>query len=158
MIEVYEPSVETDVLVAQWWDQLRECGDLDHVFSLGARPLSGFFLAFQPPTVLFFERDPQLGIVRALWLMLLMNTVAMGLWAHPKRRSEPAGVTFVETVLRQTLAAVPVVVAVINRPQVRDLATRFGFTSVGTVPLIYNGADGELFYLTREQFEERYGA
>jgi hypothetical protein len=154
-MDVYIPGTAADCLIMQLWYDMKEAGDLDHIFGASSQSLTGFIKEFQAPTTLFYETDER-GICRAGWIMPLMGTALIGLWARENARGLPV-IQFSIDVMRIVFTALRTALCVVRREHVQQMCERFGWKKLAALPEIYNGHDATAFYMTREMFEEKYG-
>jgi hypothetical protein len=154
-MEVYISAAESDALLLGWWKALKESGDLLHIFSVDMHTPAGFLAGMQLPVALLYEVCNG-ALCRAVWFTPLMNSLSVGMWAHAEHRGANS-VKFLKDALTAAYLATPLTVIVANRPEVREATRWFGYLSLGVVPYVYNGHDGEVFYMTRERFKELHG-
>jgi hypothetical protein len=135
------------------WYNMNENGDAEHIFGDSAKSLTSFLKEFQPPVVLFYQRDSK-GISRALWLTPIMSSALVGLWARPDARGRDV-ITFCREVFNSVFLYTRTLLCVIRRASVMQTSKWFGWRELGTIPSIYNGQAGTVFYLTKDLFEEQ---
>jgi hypothetical protein len=160
-MDVYNAGVDTyDLLLAQWWANLRESGDMETTFFKSAHSLSGFLSFFAPPRILFLDHEEGV-VVRAVWLDPIEDGAFLGLWLHPRFRGRltlKENLGFVVAVHNAAFKRYRVLMALTSTQKVIDNALKLGYTYLGAVPFI-NGDNSttHVMYVTPATFIDPIG-
>jgi hypothetical protein len=149
---IYEPGTDEDLLVVQWWNLLRENGDLELAFMREVWALAPFLANMGGDTVLTFEFDDN-GIWFAAWYDPIMSGASCGLWVREDKRNMEA-VEAGHTSMEIAFECFPVLVTTTRSPLVRETAMKQGFAELGVIPQLFNDEDSFVLYATKQSFEE----
>ena len=126
------------------------------MFAEHAATPSGFLGIFNNPNTALFYRLDEKGVCVAIWFEPFMNNLSLGLWARPDYRHRGYWRDLIEA-HRLVFQHTPMVMFITKRAHVVDAARDFGFTIVGQMPYLYRGEPGAIAYITKEDFERKYG-
>lgn len=151
----YVPGIESDILLARWWETLAESGDLGEVFSVEFAAL-GAFMEGMKNTTLLYDYDDK-GIWFAIWADRIMSGAFFGFWVREDRRPSINGnlaesLSRVHEGLDRFFGVYPVLFQVTRNPHIVELAMRIGAKILGRVPYIFDGEDAMITFLTKEDF------
>lgn len=155
-MHIYVPGTEQDLLLLQWWAQIKETGDLAEAFSPDIGTPSAFLALFQVPTALFYDYDEK-GIRFAVWICAFMGGASINFWARPDYRKGQWADSLMYEVMPKVFAVTPLALFTTRGPHVVKRAREWGWTVLGDVPYLYLGKTATVGYMTREMYEERYG-
>src|SRR5438477_13032129 len=75
-----------DALIAQWWVQLVESGELELTFGAGCAALSQFYKLLTENERLFLYDTDDKGICLCFLVSPMMNSAMLTLWVAPRLR------------------------------------------------------------------------
>jgi hypothetical protein len=150
----YNFGTNGDLPLLTWWAELGASGDLEVLMGPSAQSLSGFMHALKPPTVILYEED-----AKGWWIVVtitpFMAGALWGLWIREDKRSSGSreGLRFIRDSIDIALESFPVVVNIARSDEVVAKTLKLGYTYVGVVPQLFDGADCHVMHLTRESFQ-----
>jgi len=155
----YRKTIEEEIILAQWWEQLRINGDSQHLFPVTNISLTAFLGLFNKPNVLLHYALDEEGAVKvAGWLEQANHAkehcMYITWWANEKLRGSKEFMRYTFSILDIYTTSVPVIIAFGPRPEIAKLQRSIGFDIIGSVPMMFNGRDCNVMYITRELFEQ----
>lgn len=149
---LYEPGVQTDLLVLDWYWRMGQCDDLERVFSVTMAPCSAFMSEMRK-CVLMYERDAD-GIYFAAWFDPAMAGAFHHAWIRAdKRQSRQAFVAMLESI-HLGLERWPVLLSVTRQAKLLSGLQRMGFTTLGRVPGLFDGDEAIISFIDADHFYE----
>jgi len=143
-MQVYIPSVESDVLLLNWYMEMANSDDFENTFSAELAPCSAFMTSMAKSFVLY-EVDEQ-GLWAVCWFDRVMCAGAFGLWVRADKRHQAATLEFIINALDAGLEKFPVLLCVTRQQPVIDQAVRLGFTAMGKIPWLFDGDAAHIAY------------
>lgn len=151
-LKLYEPSKEDDLILAQWYAQLMESGDMDLTFMPDLHKLSNFLNTFRPPAELTFNEDSH-GIFLAAWLTpMLPNVASFGAWIRQDKRHSQDAVQELLHIYTVAFEHVEVLISFTKQGHLIELLTKLGYELLLEVPKMWADSDGWILALTKEAF------
>lgn len=147
---VYEPGIDSDLLVLNWWHQMATTGDLERAFTVNLAPC-GAFMAEMRKVMLVYEADAD-GIWFAAWFEPMLSAGSYGLWIREAKRHNADAMRQVIESLHLGLERFPVLVFATMHDRVVEQGKRFGFQVMGVVPHLFDGEPATLAWLDAEHF------
>jgi hypothetical protein len=142
-----------DAIIAQWWVQLTEIGDLEKTFGTGCGALSQFYkLLTEPDRLFLYDIDDQ-GIALAFLVSPIMGGAFLTVWVAPRHRASPSMLATIEDAYGRIFTGYPVLLGVTRQERLLRVHQRWGYTILGKVPHIFDGQDAWVVVLTKEAFE-----
>ena len=151
-MKVYEPDLGPDVLIAKWWMQVVDDGDMGRMLGNGSIPLSEFLLFWREPRMLLYETDDK-GISSAFWTESIMQGAFFGMWCRPDMRRTPQFQTALDLALTSMFTSIKVLIAITMQPKMLERYTHMGYRMIGTVPELFAGQETYILSLTGADFE-----
>ena len=153
----YAPSPAHDPILADWYLQAIQAGELHRIVRPVGQALGGFLAAFRPPTRLYYTVDDA-GVRLAAWGSPWGDGCALGVWIRPDQRRH-RGVLLGEgqAAIRAVLEHWPIGFAIVTQERLLRTYTRCG---VQFAPLAIPGLrDGPAFlgWVTAATFGYRRG-
>ena len=157
--QLYRRTTEEEIILAQWWEQLRISGDAQHLFPTTDISLTAFLNLFNSSTVLLhYALDDEGAVKVAGWLEQANHAkehcMYITWWASEKLRGSKEFMRYTFSILDIYTGTVPVIIAFGPRPEIAKLQKSIGFDIIGSVPKMYNGRDCNVMYITRDLFEQ----
>lgn len=147
---IYEPGIESDLLLLRWYGHMGEIGDLEKVFSVTMAPCSAFMSEMRKCFVVY-EADAD-GIWFAAWFDPAMAGAYHHAWIRHDHRKSRAGLLAMIESLYLGLERWPVLISVTKQPEVPTQIQRLGFVTLGTVPWLFDGEEATISYLDTAHF------
>ena len=155
-MEVYYPGTEGDAPLLRWYSVLVDSGDIVTLLGPSCHPLGAFMRHYtEPNTRLMFLEDDK-GWCAVAWVASFLAGGTWGLWvrADGARFSGSRKImAFIMESLHFALEHVPVLINTTRQGSVVVKTKRLGYKYVGVVPLLFEGEDCHILYMTREMFE-----
>jgi hypothetical protein len=154
-MEIYVPGTDGDAPLLQWYGQLVEAGDIANLLGPSLHPLGAFMRHYTDPTSLvLFDEDDHGWTVVAL-LTTFMGGGTWGLWVRKDLRGAGSrrALSFIMDSLAYAFTLVPVLVNTTRQPEVVAKTERLGYKYLGAIPLLFEGEDCHILYMTREMFQ-----
>lgn len=154
MIQVYQSTHESDLLLAQWWAKLNQKKELKQTLHSNAHTLSGFFELFKQPIVLTYDTDKS-GIWFAVWFEPIMSGAFIGMWVDQNHRAHRKVLVNFERIITKALDNFTVILGVTTQRRVVETQLSLGYTEVGKVAGLFDGQDAWLTSLNAEGWAQR---
>lgn len=156
-MKLYQPGLD-DVLVERMWETMMQSGDMTARYPSSYLSLHVFLTVMQPPTSLVFEQDDTGAIWFALWMERTNLRLGIAsIWIREDKRHARAAYDAIILGLAHFFQSVDALIAYTSDLQVKKADEHFGFTTVATLPGVFEGKDAHLMTLTRADFEARRG-
>jgi len=152
---VYQPSIDADLLLLNWYYTMATCEDFEMVFSSELAPCSSFMASMRSCT-LIYEVDEK-GIWFAAWFDRVMCAGAYGFWVRADKRDSPGGGEPLRAALeslRFGLSRFPVLLFVTKQPEIVTLSLRVGFVPLGDIPWLFDGESASVAWLDAARFNQ----
>jgi len=153
-LTVYEPSVQADICLFEWWRELMDADDMESAF--GSR---GFLLTefcqIMRSTQAYYTADETNRWDRVAWSRPVMGGADFGCWLRHDRRQSKESLGFVVAVLRELFSRVPVLTSLTTEDRVVGDLHALGFQELGGIPRLFDGKTVYVLYLERSTFNER---
>lgn len=156
-LEVYQPTIEHDLIFSNWYVHLNESGDFDRIFTERLRPLSQFMSNFQSPTITAFARDDAHNVWICAWFATfsdIASGVFMHMWCREDMRGTREQYNLTHLIYSFATTAWPVVIGITKHEDLLHIHRKLGYHIVGTIPKMLDQQDVWVLYLTRELFED----
>ena len=150
MLTVYEPGIDSDLLVLSWWHHMATSGDLERAFSATLAPC-GAFMAEMRRCTLTYEADDT-GIWFAAWYEPALSGGFYGLWIRNGKRASADALRAVIESLHFGLERWPVLIFATMHAPVVAQAEQLGFTRLGDIPHLFDGEASTIAWLDAEHF------
>lgn len=155
-MKIYEPGVNSDLLLTEWWTHLGLSGDLERAFTVDLAPLGAFLMEWRNISALMYEVDEQGSICKAAWVERVMSGGFYGLWIREDQRDSSSLAFVLESTLL-CLQRFPVLIYVTRSRETADTAIRFGANEIGEVPHIFDGQAAIVLSITSEDLRRVHG-
>jgi len=166
-LRVYGPSVENDLLLVRWYEDLRASGDLEKTFTPATQCLSVFLNLFSFPSHLLYQQTESgvesdvdtrntPRVIRAFWLVPASPGVAYcGVWLMEGVRFSPRSLSFLQACYSFGFTKRNVLLGKTKQMDLLPIHEKLGYTVVGKLALGWDGVkeDAWIVELTRESFE-----
>lgn len=147
---VYTPSIETDLLLLNWYMDLGSGPDFEAAFSAELAPCGAFMSAMQR-TMLVYEADER-GIWGAVWFDRQMSAGLAGLWVREDKRHWDTGVQFLGNAMEFGLEHFPVLLFAARNANVVHKAATYGYVVLGEIPGIFDGEAATVGWVDAARF------
>lgn len=144
----YSPSVDADLLVANWWAEMHASGDLERVFVGAHQPLSGFFALMREYELRV--RVASDGIWAAAWFQPFAAGSFCGIWVRASMRATRSALDFMDSEQRRALDSNPALFAITRHPRVVRTFARFGWDMLSSFDV--DGSRAWLISVTRDTY------
>ncbi len=145
----YDGSDQHDALVAQWFLEIKNSGDLANLFCPTYQHLGRIYAFFQRECAMVFQvREGR--IVRLAWFEPQMSGAFFGCWVTPALRSRVETIHWIEAVSLLGFEQYKVLIATTKQDKLLDVLQRFGYTLVGAIPYIWQGEAAWVLSLVKE--------
>ena len=162
-VMLYIPSFEHDVALAGWYKYLLDNDELNLIFTQDHKPLSKFFRAFEPPTVLAFATDEAGEIWGTMWFTPFDGyggkSASVSAWTRKDYRGSAKAREAGGLCYAIAFEAWDVLTSVTRQEGLLRNLRQVGYNILGSIPGLMEGKDAWILYLTKENFEKsaRYG-
>lgn len=156
-IRFYTGSFEEGILLARWWEDMLDCGDLDKVFPKHSQPVQCFMGLFKPPRALFYTLTDDGAINRAIWTEEVpssVHCVHFGVWLAAGERHSKHSVQLLDAVYTAVFEHKNVVFGTTKQPRILDLHRKMGYTVFGPIPTLFDDEEGYIVYCTKQSYLE----
>jgi len=154
-VNVYQPGQQADVALLAWYAHLSATGDLPKLLGPSVWSMAAFMRHFtDPQAILMYEEDAQ-GWAAVTWVFPLMGGGTWGLWVRPDVRASGSRrvMSFIIESLAVAMSQYPVLVNTTKQADVVAKTGRLGYSYLGKIPLLFEGEDCHVLYMTREMFQ-----
>lgn len=161
-MKIYEAGSADDAGLLAWYGRMALDGSIQTAVGQSIWSLAAFVKHFADPDVTVFYADDEYGWKVVTWIAPVMSGWTCGFWMRSDIRGtrgeeHQAAMAFMMQSLRLSLQSRPLMLAITTQPHVVKIVEKAGFTRLGRVPLLYDGKDCDIYYITREAFAERWG-
>jgi hypothetical protein len=155
MIGLYHPGIDGDVFLLNWYATLVADGDLEKLLGPSVWPMAAFMRHFTDPGARLYYLADDKGWWIVAWSFPFMGGGTWGLWVRKDKRFSGSrdGMDIIMASLAASLKDYPVLVNTTTQEPVVAKTCRLGYTYMGRIPLLFEGKDCHVLYLTREAFE-----
>ncbi len=148
---IYTPSIESDLLLLNWYMDLGSGPDFEAAFSAELAPCASFMSAMSK-TLLVYEADER-GIWAAAWFDRQMSAGLTGIWIREDMRHWNTGVRFLADAFEFGLERFPVLIAITRSNKILEKAmTSFGWTVMGEIPWLWDGEGASVTWVDSARF------
>lgn len=158
---IYQPGTLDDIDLLRWYERMAADGSIKTALGASLWPLSAFISHFSNPEVCVFVLSDDDGWWAVTWVAPVMAGWSCGFWIRDDvrgtkgpRHDEAMGLMMDSLAL--SLQQRPLMLSITTQPHVAAIVERAGFTHLGRVPLLFDGQDCDIHYITREVFAPRY--
>jgi hypothetical protein len=155
-VEIYQPGTDGDAPLLQWYSTLVETEDLAELVGPSLFPLAAFMKHYTAPDTRLLILEDDKGWAAVAWLSVFMAGGTWGLWVRkggPRHSGSRKVMGFIMSSLAYAFEFVPVLVNTTRRGSVVAKTRRLGYNYVGVIPLLFEGEDCHILYMTREMFQ-----
>lgn len=148
-MERYVPSVDHDLALLRWWNDLVVSQTFGEAFAPSFAPPSVFLDQFQSPATLYLLRDA--GVVMAAvwtWPTGYAEGAFVAVWGHPTIRHQKRGIGFLRLAFATALEDYRSLIAVTRHTRVAGILPKLGFVEATTME------EARMFVLTREAWRK----
>lgn len=150
-IKIYEPSLNEDLKLLQWWLKMNRDGDLERTFTEECRPLGAFYASMRSPTILVLGTVGE-KVELGAWMVPAMKGAFFGLWVARERRHSKSMFQQVVSVYSKALTLFPVLIGITKQEALLDAHRKLGYTVGDRMPGLFDGEDAWIVTLTKENF------
>jgi len=150
MLTIYEPGINSDLLVLSWWHHMATSGALEQTFSASMAPCSAFMSEMRR-CALVYEADVE-GFWFTAWYDVALAGAYHHAWIRADRRASKSALRAMIESLHFGLERWPVLISVTKQPKVVEQINRLGFVTLGDIPSIFDGEAATLSWLDSEHF------
>ncbi len=149
----FNPHDSNHILLAQnFWNTLKESGDLDGIFMNGQATTAYQLMdMLSPPNYGFLDIDDK-GVGMAIWFSSWMNAAWMGLWIREDKRQSIKYFQNLTSAMREAFKLVPVIMGVTKKPEILEIHRKLGYDISIVIPDLYGDKPGWIVQLHRDQF------
>lgn len=155
-MKIYQPGQHGDVALLAWYAQLVASGDLAKLLGPSVWGMAAFMRHFiDPQAVLMYEEGPDGAWIAAAWTFPLMGGGTWGLWVSPNYRASGSRrvMNFIMEALAVATGQYPVLVNTTKQDAIVAKTKRLGYSYLGKIPMLFEGEDCHVLYMTREMFQ-----
>jgi hypothetical protein len=156
MITLYEPTMQSDLMLAKLYTEIIYSRDLDRLLAPDARTLSGFMKLCQPPNVCLLGTDEGLENRDGAWMWAnfepCFSGAFVGMWIKAERRGSKGSLTAVVDILEAGLKDFSILLNITHQNYLLEEHEKFGYSLVGEIPLLWAGRSVWLLKLTPGEF------
>lgn len=148
-------TLEEDVLIANWWVELYETGDLGRLLPPISQPLGQFFKLFRYPTALMYCPDGA-RIWNAAWASVTNispHVAYFSAWTAREKRGSRDQFRAMDAIYQEIFKHDITLISVTTQRELLALQEKLGYTIHNKIPKVFGGADGWVTYLTAENYE-----
>lgn len=153
-IQLYQPTVEQDLLLLRWWMHLNETGDLAELFLPASHSLSRFYSLFQPPTATIYTLSTENQIDIILWFTPFDThspSAFCALWVKKNLRKSRKFVEACCVIYQAAFQLWPQIFGVTRTKHI-DKHKKIGYDIIGTIPGFYPDEVGVNVSVTEKSF------
>lgn len=143
--------VEDGALLAQWWRNMHESGDIEKIFPRRSHTLQQLFRIMDLPTQLMYESDEQ-GIWFAAWLSPCLDGTFYGIWIAERTRNTRACVAATMQSYEMAFAQFPFIMSVTVQEALLTQQQALGYTVLAELPGGFDGRNAWLTMCRQEDF------
>ena len=154
-VNIYQPGTEGDAPLLKWYGQLVEAGDLSNLLGPSLHPLGAFMRYYiNPDLCLMYDEDDK-GWLAVSWFSVFMGGGTWSFWIRSDYRCSGSRriMRFGMAGLSLALEHTKVLINTTKQPSVVAKTERLGYKYLGVVPLLFEGEDCHILYMTREMFQ-----
>lgn len=146
---VYDGSDDHKLALKSWYDEMVRSDELQAAFAASVHEFDAWMANWNPAQrSLIFDIDER-GMWYAVWLEPAFRGAFVSLWARSDRRTSADLDTF-DQILDLAFQHFSVLMLVTRRPELVATFERFGITTLGSIPRLFDGHDAFVAYLTPE--------
>ena len=144
-------SVEDGALLAQWWWEMQEIGDIEKMFPKRAQTLPQLFKMMDAPTQLMYKKDAQ-GMWFAAWLSPSLDAAFYGIWIAMRMRNTKSAMAAAVQSYELAFPQFPFVLSVTMQEPLLEQQRALGYTVLAELPESFDGQSAWLTMCKREDF------
>lgn len=153
VLNVYGPSLESDLRALDWWHELATSGDMESTYGTAGYVLSQFFQLLRAAAAVWYTTDADGKWNRVAWSGALLGGADFGCWLRPDERQSKESLAFVIAVLRELFSKVETVLSLTTDHRVVGDLQALGFQALeDAIPGLFEGKPVSLLYLQRDAF------
>jgi|SRR5581483_3193661 len=156
LLRVYNWEID-EFLLVDWYNNLIMSGDHFKTFYRDLRHLSTFLDFFKPPRTLAIAVDDK-GIWFAYWIDSMMSGAFFGLWVREDKRQAPSMLKCFREAINGSFLFASVLISITKQDHVCRQLEKLGFDYLGRVPALWDGENVDVYTLTKDDWEQRYGS
>lgn len=153
-LRIYQPNMEQDLHLLNWWVDLNTTGDLAELILPGHQHLSAFLDVFKPPTILIYSLTNN-KITCANWFTPFDSAhpaVFYSLWAAKNIRHNKKTHQVFYVSQNEALNYYNTLLAVTRQKNIKQFA-KANYSQIGVFPLFFENEDGYLLQVSKEAFQ-----
>lgn len=151
-IAAYVGLPHEDVLILDWWQELKRVGELDAIFSRSCYSLSRFYKIFQRPNWLFYLADDK-GLKLAIWVEPFYASAMTGVWIAPRCRRSKTVFRSWQLIYQAIFSMFDNVLGVTKRKCLLTEHEKVGYTIVGCINKLLDSQPCWIVHMSKEAFE-----
>lgn len=149
----YQPSVEADCVLYEWWLRMLQLGELQQTFGASAAALSQFFAYFSGGgrfLAYALQDDGRMGL--AFLIVPMMQASFVTVWLCPEWRGTARGKIALEVAYEAALSQRPLLLGITRQERLLGIHARWGYRVFGRLPGVFDGHDGWVVVLTEDAY------
>lgn len=149
----YNPQLHEAFLLA-WFFHLRQTGDINTTFFKDLHNITPFLNYFANGVKLGFAYDVK-GLTFAVWYHPILDAAEFGLWIREDKRQSPSSLKCLYEAFDHVFDLFPVIMSVCKQGHLREIHEKIGFNVSADIPAAWDGNTIQIYYLTKEAYNER---
>lgn len=151
MLTRYEPGIQSDLLLGEWWQRMATCDDLERGFSVELTALGAFMGAMRACGLVYMTDEG--GIWFAAWFEPKLSGAFYGLWVRADKRHSRDALAAILDSIEYGLSHFRVLIMASLHESVVNQAVSLGFVSMGVIPYLFDHQPTHVAWIDEDHFD-----
>ena len=154
-ISLYGATTWEDRMIAVWWDELCDSGEISQLLSVNAHSLSGLFSVLRQPNMALYTIWHE-NIESIHWaepVNTSPNAIFFSSWCHPSLRGKKRQGQILHSIYSLLFAmGKKLILGVTKQEQLLSLHQGMGYDILGPIPHLFDDSHAWLVHMTEQTF------